>query len=68
MIIKIELSVSMGFNTVMTFLDKTLKVWLPHKKIDKLEFSKIISFHSVRNNAKGMRRHKLGENIFKKHI
>ena len=32
MIIRIELSVYIAFNMVMTFLDKTPKPWLAHEK------------------------------------
>ena len=57
----------MAFNMVMAFLDETPKAWLASEKIDKLDFSKIRSFHSVRNNAKGMRRQDTNwEKIFSK--
>ena len=69
MIIRIELSVYMAFNMVMTFLDKTPKAWLAHEKIYKLDLSKIM-FPLCEKQCQGHEktRHKLGENIFEKHI
>ena len=69
MIIRIELSVLIAFNMVMTFLDKTPKAWFAHEKIDKLDLSKIMFPLCEKQCQKHEKtRHKPGENIFKKHI